>query len=199
MAFMQSMFEAYVKSQKKAGKSKKYKKNDYGSSDSFDSEQETGCSDTELDVDKHLKIDKPLDTIYFSHKPWPIKVINTALSETTKADEIARKTAKNGKVTAVVAVMSIFSRKRCKLWSANLGNQQPSHPKGERANFPEENTCGSRNLSQKLRKGWIPKKIASILKKLELNHTILELYSKNTHLDSAKKPDPSISSGLCQK
>jgi hypothetical protein len=38
MAFMQSMFEAYVKSQKKAGKSKKYKKNDYGSSDSFDSE-----------------------------------------------------------------------------------------------------------------------------------------------------------------
>jgi hypothetical protein len=38
MAFMQSMFEAYVKSQKKAGKSKKRKKPDYNSSDSFNSE-----------------------------------------------------------------------------------------------------------------------------------------------------------------
>jgi hypothetical protein len=38
MAFMQSMFEAYVKSQKKAGKSKKRKKCDYNSSDSSDSE-----------------------------------------------------------------------------------------------------------------------------------------------------------------
>ncbi len=62
----------------------------------------------ELDVDKHLKIDEPLGTIYSSHKPHPIKVINTALSETTKADEIANKTTKTGKVTGVVAVMSIF-------------------------------------------------------------------------------------------
>jgi hypothetical protein len=38
MAFMQSMFKAYVKSQKKAGKSKKHKKCDYDSSDSSDSE-----------------------------------------------------------------------------------------------------------------------------------------------------------------
>ncbi len=38
MAFMQSMFEAYVKSQKKAGKSKKHKKHDCNSSDSSDSE-----------------------------------------------------------------------------------------------------------------------------------------------------------------
>jgi hypothetical protein len=38
MAFMQSMFEAYVKSQKKAGKSKKHKKCDYDSSGSSDSE-----------------------------------------------------------------------------------------------------------------------------------------------------------------
>jgi hypothetical protein len=38
MAFMQSMFEAYVKSQKKAGKSKNRKKRDYDSSDSSDSE-----------------------------------------------------------------------------------------------------------------------------------------------------------------
>ncbi len=38
MAFMQSMFKAYVKSQKKAGKSKECKKRDYNSSDSSDSE-----------------------------------------------------------------------------------------------------------------------------------------------------------------
>ncbi len=38
MAFMQSIVEAYVKSQKKAGKSKKHKKHDYDSSDSSDSE-----------------------------------------------------------------------------------------------------------------------------------------------------------------
>ncbi len=38
MAFMQSMFEAYVKSQEKAGKSKKRKKHDYNSSDSSDNE-----------------------------------------------------------------------------------------------------------------------------------------------------------------
>jgi hypothetical protein len=35
---MQSMFEAYVKSQKKAGSSKKCKKRDYDSTDSSDSE-----------------------------------------------------------------------------------------------------------------------------------------------------------------
>jgi hypothetical protein len=38
MAFMHSMFEAYVKIQKKASKSKKCKKRDYDSSDSSDSE-----------------------------------------------------------------------------------------------------------------------------------------------------------------
>ncbi len=57
-----------------------------------------------LDVDKRLKIDEPLETIYLSHKPHPIKVVNTALSETTMTDEIASKTAKTGKVTAVVKV-----------------------------------------------------------------------------------------------
>jgi hypothetical protein len=91
-------------------------------------------------------MDKSLGTIYSSHKPHPIKVVDTALSETMKADEIAIETAKTGKVTAVVAVMSIFSRKKCKLRSANLGNQRPSHQKAERANIPEENTRGLRSL-----------------------------------------------------
>jgi hypothetical protein len=113
-----------------------------------------------------------------------------------RANEITIKTAKTGKVTAVVTVMSIFSEKRCKLRSANRGNEKPSCQKAERANFPEENTRGPRNLSQKLRKGQIWKKLASKLKKLELNCTNLELNSKKTHPDCAKTPDPSISSGL---
>jgi hypothetical protein len=46
MAFMKSMFEAYVKSQKKASKSKKRKKRDYDSSDSSDREEETGYGKT---------------------------------------------------------------------------------------------------------------------------------------------------------
>jgi hypothetical protein len=107
MAFMQSTFEAYVKSQKKAGKSKKSKKQDYDSSDSSDGEKETGYCNMGFSVDKCLKIDEPLGTIYLSHKPCLVKVVNTALSETTKADQIAIETAKIGKVTAVVTVMSI--------------------------------------------------------------------------------------------
>jgi hypothetical protein len=58
---------------------------------------------------KFLKIDEMLGTIYSSGKPRPMKVVNTAPRETTRADEITIKTAKTGKVTAVVAVMSIFS------------------------------------------------------------------------------------------
>jgi hypothetical protein len=75
------------------------------------------------------------------HKPHPIRVANTAVSETLKADEIAIKTAKTGKATAVVTIKSIFSKKRCKLRGANLGNEKPSCQKVERADFPEENTC----------------------------------------------------------
>jgi hypothetical protein len=78
-----------------------------------------------------------------------------------KADEIAKETAKTGEVTVVVAVMSMLKRKRCKLRSASLGNERPSCQKVERAIFLQENTRGLQNLSQKLRKGWIPKKSAS--------------------------------------
>jgi hypothetical protein len=46
-----------------------------------------------------------------STEPRPIKVANTARSETPRADEIAIKPAKTGKVTAVVMVMSIFGGK----------------------------------------------------------------------------------------
>jgi hypothetical protein len=134
-----------------------------------------------------------------SHKPHLIKVVNTALSETTKAEEIVSETAKTGKVTAIVTVMSIFKKKRCKLRSAIVGNERTSCQMAERANFPEENTCGSRSPCQKLRKGQIPKKLVPKSKKLELNCTNLMLNSKNTHSDCAKTPDPSASSGLYVK
>ncbi len=103
---------------------------------------------------------------------------------------------KTAKTCAVVAVMSIFSEKRCKLWSANCRNERPSCQEAERANFPEENTCILRSLSQKLREGWILKKLVYISKKLVLNCTILKLNSKKTRSDCAKMPDPSVSSGL---
>ncbi len=196
MAFMQSMFEAYSKSRKKAGKSKKCKKRDYDSSDSSDSEEGTGYGDTGFSVGKRLKLDKPVGTIYSSVEPRLIKVANTAPSETTRADEIVIETAKTGKVTAVVAVMSIFSEKRFKLQNANRGNEKPSCQKAKTANFLEENTRRLRNLSQELRKGRIPKNLVSKLKKLELNHTNLELNSKQSCPDCAKMPDPSVSSRL---
>jgi hypothetical protein len=63
-----------------------------------------------------------------------------------KTDEIAIETAKTGKVTAVVGVMSIFSKKRFKLQSANLRNDKPSCQKAEIADFPEENTRRLRSL-----------------------------------------------------
>jgi hypothetical protein len=113
-----------------------------------------------------------------STKPRPIKVANTAPNKTTRANEIANKTAKTGKVTAVVAAMSIFSEKRCRLQSANRRNKKPSCQKVESADFPEEISRGPRNHSQKTRKGQTPKKLASKLKKLELNCTNLELNSK---------------------
>ncbi len=80
--------------------------------------------------------------------------------------------------------------------SANRRNEKPSCQKAESANFPEENNCRLRSLSQKSRKGQIRKVIAAKSKKLELDCTNLELNSKKTHSDCAKMPDPSVSSGL---
>jgi hypothetical protein len=68
-------------------------------------------------------------------------------------------TTKTGKVTAVVAVMRFFSKKRSDLQSAKSGNEKPSRQKTESANFQEENSCGPRILSHKTIKGWLPKKL----------------------------------------
>ncbi len=152
-----------------------------------------------LYIDKRLKIDKPLEPIYMSHKPRPIKVVKTAPSVATKADEIAKETTETGKVTAVVVVMSILKRKRCELRSASLGNERLSCQKAERADFSQENTRGLRIPSQKSRKGRIPMKLAPKSKKLELNSTNLMLNSKNTRSDCAVEPDLGNSSGLYVK
>ncbi len=120
-----------------------------------------GYGNTGFSVDKCLEIDKPLGTIYLSHKPRPINVANTAPSETTRANEILIETAKTGKATAVVAVMSIFSEKRCKLRSANCRNEKPPCQKAESVIFPEGNTCVQRQLSQKSRKGRIHLEISA--------------------------------------
>jgi hypothetical protein len=53
-------------------------------------------------------------------------------------DEIALETAKTGKVTAVVVVMSIFCKKMCNLQSADSGNKKLSCQKTESANFLEK-------------------------------------------------------------
>jgi hypothetical protein len=107
-----------------------------------------------------------------STEPHPIKVANRASSETARADEIVIETTKTGKVTAVVVVMSIFIKKRCKSQSTNLRNEKPSCQKAE----------SLRNFSQKLRKGRIQTKLVSKLKKLELNCTNSELKSKKDTL-----------------
>jgi hypothetical protein len=111
MAFMQSMSKAYAKDNKKAGKSKKCKKHDNDSSDSSDSEWETGYSNTGFSADKRLKLDEPLSTVYLSTELRPIKVVDTAPSENIRANKFVIKTAKISKVTAVVAVMSIYCKK----------------------------------------------------------------------------------------
>ncbi len=54
-------------------------------------------------------------------EPRPIKVTATASSETMRTDEITIETAKTGKVTTVVAVMSIFSKKNMICRALNLG------------------------------------------------------------------------------
>jgi hypothetical protein len=158
MAFMQTMVKAYVKAQK-AGKSKKRKKRNYDSSDSSNSQLGTGSGNTGFSVDKRLKIDDPLGSVYLSSESPSIKVANTTPSNNMSANAIAIKTAKTSKVTAVVAVMSICCKKKCKLRSFIPVNEKNSCQKPESADSPKGNYCRSRHLSQKTRKGHLPKKL----------------------------------------
>ncbi len=75
----------------------------------------------------------------------PIKVASIAPSNIVRDDEIAIETAKTSKVTAVVTVMSIFCKKKCKSLSANPGNKKPYCQKAKNANFLEEISHDPRN------------------------------------------------------
>jgi hypothetical protein len=112
-------------------------------------------------VDKQLKKYKPLGTVYSSTEPRQIKVATTAPSKTTRANEIVIKTAKTGKVTAVVMVMSIFSKKRCNSRRAKSKNVKPSCQKTENADYLEENSRGSRNLFRKQEMDTVTKEIST--------------------------------------
>ncbi len=72
--------------------------------------------------------------------------------DNTRDDDIAIKTTQTSKVTAVVTVMIIFSKKRCNPKNSKPRDEKPSCQKAESANFPEENSRGPRILSQKMRK-----------------------------------------------
>jgi hypothetical protein len=92
-------------------------------------------------IDKHLKLDKPLGTVYMFTEVHPTKVIDSTPSKHMRADEIAIETAKPGKMTVMVAVMSIFCRKKCKSRSANPGNKKPSCKKAESLIFGVKQSC----------------------------------------------------------
>ncbi len=70
-----------------------------------------------------------------SHKPRPIKVVERALSVAMKADEIAKETAETGKVTAVVAVMSIFKKKKMQIAERYSRKSKAFSPKSGKSQF----------------------------------------------------------------
>ncbi len=109
MAYLTAAVESLVKKGlKKAMKGKKRKRSRaYDSSSASDSEQGIESRDTELVVDKHLKLDKPFMFDLQSTQPRQIKVTDS-VSNSKRADAKALENAKTGKVTAVVADMAIL-------------------------------------------------------------------------------------------
>lgn len=110
---MTAMLEAIQKGQKRAANGKKRKKRSYDSISDSDSEQETGSSDTSLGRDDRLKLDKPDGINFLSTTARPIKVTKKAhgILESPRANEIAKSCKNSGKVTAVAAIMTVFSKK----------------------------------------------------------------------------------------
>ncbi len=81
----------------------------------------------------------------------PIKVANTAPSNNTRANEIAIETSKTSKVSAVVAVMSIFCKKN--------QEQEAFSPKGGKCQFPREKFLQVKKLFSKNEKRPVAKEI----------------------------------------
>jgi hypothetical protein len=100
MAYLTATVESLVKKGlKKAMKSRKRKRNcAYGSSSSyFNSKSEIGSRDTELVVDKHLKLDKPFMSDLQSTQLRPIKVTDS-ISKSDRANVKALENTRTGKV-----------------------------------------------------------------------------------------------------
>ena len=108
---MTAMLEAIQKSQKRAAKSKKRKRLTSDSSSDSNSEQETGSGDMGLGRDKRLKLNEPIGQNLMSPMAHPIKVTNTACPDLERSRDTRniKDFSKLGKVTAVVAVMTILS------------------------------------------------------------------------------------------
>jgi hypothetical protein len=66
-------------------------------------------------VDKHFKLDKIFLSDLKSAKPHLIKVMDQIPTSDDRADKQADEIAKTGKVTAVVAVMHLYSDSKSKL------------------------------------------------------------------------------------
>jgi hypothetical protein len=67
-------------------------------------------SSTGLQVDKRLKLEQPSGIDLKSTDTHPIKATKLAL-DIIRANKIAIKNFKNGKVTAVVAILKVFGEK----------------------------------------------------------------------------------------
>ncbi len=89
------------------GKKRKRNRAYVSSSSDSNSEQEIESYDTELVVDKHLKLDKPFKSDLQSTQPHPIKVMDS-ISDSDRANVKALENAKMGKVTVVVMVMHLY-------------------------------------------------------------------------------------------
>jgi hypothetical protein len=121
MAYLMATVESLVKKGlKKAMKGKKCKRNhayDSSSSD-FDSKWDIGSRDTELVVDKRLKLDEPFMSDLQSFQPHPIKVTDS-ISNSDRADVKALENAKTGKLTTVVVVMHLYGNAKSSSINAN--------------------------------------------------------------------------------
>ncbi len=107
MAYLTAAVESLVKKGLKKAMKKRKRSRAYDTSSNSDSEQGIGSHDTELVVDKRLKLDMPFTSDLQSTQPRPIKVTDS-VSNSERADIKALENAKMGKVTAVVAVMHLY-------------------------------------------------------------------------------------------
>ena len=101
----------------KLNKSKEHSKK--RARDSSDSDSDSDWSSgTGSQVDKRLKLEQPPGIDLVSTDTCPIKATKLAL-DTIKANEIAIKNSKTGKVTAVVAILKVLGNKISNSRNAN--------------------------------------------------------------------------------